>query len=443
MFDEFSLTAAPPGHLLTPCADLRIVGGADGREFVALEMTAGRLYTARLKAYTERSGSPRGPRRVAIYDEAGAFLAGAACAEHCGGSDLLCSFVPARSATHYIEARGCGFSLGAPVTLASDTDFPGKPATLDPVDARAHASDLGDIAGIRASLFPIAHVCASAEPLGYVRFSLTEPRLVSFGLQFSRGSADLFLEDAAGDPLCGRTHTGSPGQWLSAKLDPGAYFVRVRMPACDGTPFVLRYSAAPPSGHIVRGLRRHVKPSRERAVQRTRANGGYAPSGRIGGAPGRVSLGTVPGPDWTGSAVRHRLVGGNEAGLFELDSLTGELFFTGTQADVVPGATEFVLKVRSEDGNRSAICSTTVSVTNAPSPGEGLPGEHTRVSLGLVGPPGLQGQAFRYRLMGGNASGLFELDEATGELFFNGTAEELEEAENGFRLTVAVDAERH
>ena len=226
-------------------------------------------------------------------------------------------------------------------------------------------------------------------------------------------------------------------------LEPGTYFARVRMPARKGVPFVLRYSAASPTGHVVRELRRRAKPPHNPAVRPTRANGGSAPSRRIAGAPGRVSLGTVPDPDWTGPAVRHRLVGGNESGLFELDEATGELFFVGTEADVAPGTTGFVLKVRSEDGDRSKVRSTTVSATSAPSPGEGLLGEHARVPLGLVGPPGPQGQALRYRLAGGNDSGLFELDEATGELFFNGTAEEFAEAANGFRLTVKVDAERH
>ncbi len=443
MFDEFSLTPSPPGHLLAPCDNLRIFDAGEGRKFVALEMAAGQLYTARLGDYPEQGGSPRCPRRVAIYDEAGAFLAGASSAEHCGDSDSLCSFIPTRDGTHYIEARGCGYSLGSPEPDASDGGFANSPLMRDPHDVRAQAGDLGDIAGVRESLFPVARFHGNAEPLGFVRFSLTEPRLVSFGLRFSRGGAALFLEDAGGMPLCGRTHRGSTEAWLSAKLEPGAYYARVSMPARDAEPCVLRYKAAPASGAIVQALRRHAGQSHDPAVRRTRGNGANAPSGRLDGPAARVSLGTVPSPDWMGPDVRHRLVGSNESGLFELDALTGELFFNGTEADVAPGKTEYVLKVRFEDGDRSGVRSTTVSANSAPSPGEGLPGERARVPLGPLGPPGPLGQALRYRLTGGNESGLFELDEATGELFFNGTAEELDEAENGFRLTVKLDAGRH
>lgn len=65
------------------------------------------------------------------------------------------------------------------------------------------------------------------------------------------------------------------------------------------------------------------------------------------------------------------------------------------------------------------------------------------VSLGTVsiGEPGAEW--LRYRLVGGNDTGLFELDECTGELFFNGSAEDLELMRHRFELAVRVDTRRH
>ena len=443
MFEPPELTVAPRGHLRDACPSLRIVKVPAGREFVALEMTAGRAYTAVLAEHPEQPGARRVPRWLAVYDAAGAFLVSTTGGAHRRSPDTLCTFTPSLGGTHYIEARGCSFSLGAPDPGAPDPDPRRSPAAAALSDARARATDLGDITGLCGSNVPVAHPHGKGEPVSFVRFVLSRSRLVSLALVCLETHAELFLENAGGAALCGRTHMGSGHERVSATLGPGTYFARIRMPRCEGQPVLLRHTVSGPPEGIAQALERQT-PLRRDPTRSARANGVGTPSGPVNGSAARVSLGALPIPDSPRRGARHSLVGGNESGLFRLDERTGELCFTGTEADVPRGTTEFALSVRTEDGERSEDRSVTVSVTNAATlSAEMHLGTESRVSLGRVSEPVPRGAGLRYRLVGGNESGLFELDEDTGELFFTGAAEDLEEAETGFKLTVRVDPDRH
>lgn len=444
MFEEFEPTAVPPGHLLTACPGHRIVNLSSGREFVAVEMIAGCVYSATLRDYPGAPGAARYPRRLAVYDPHGEFIAGATTAVPTPGTDNLCIFTPIRSGTHYIEARGCSFRLGSPDAYARQTDVLHPPDPEDLHEARTRATDLGDISAIHEALFPIAHFHGRGERLAFVRFMLARPALVSFGLRLQPMSAQLVLENAELAAVCGRTHAGADGEWLTARLAPGTYHARVRRPRCGGQPFVLRYKVSDAPGDAVRELRAHSRQRHDRAAGDQSGNGADAPTGPVSETTARVSLGTVVRPETAGRGVRHQLVGGNEAGLFELDAVTGELFFTGTEAEMPLGKSEFVLTVRSHDGERfedvfDSVCATRDNTRpKLVDTAQGL-----RISLGRIAGPAPPGAGITYRLTGGNEAGRFELDETTGELFFNGDAEELEEAENGSELTVRVEARRH
>ena len=168
----------------------------------------------------------------------------------------------------------------------------------------------------------------------------------------------------------------------------------------------------------------------------------------------RLSLGTVTQDDPGQRSRRYRLVGGNDAGLFALDPRTGELFFTGSESDLEFGTTEFKLKVRVSHAGDSSEHTLIVSVTNVPEappfdrvaeyPAHGStrwPG--ARISLGALAGIDPAGAPLNVRLVAGHESGLFELDESTGELFFTGTAEDLEDSPSGVELTVRVGVQPH
>ena len=166
-----------------------------------------------------------------------------------------------------------------------------------------------------------------------------------------------------------------------------------------------------------------------------------------------VSLGIISvgeeGEDW----LHYRLVGGNDTGFFELDERTGELFFNGTEEDFLDGSATFILTVRACDRERSEDQTVTVTAAAAPeSPAISADaisdylkqaGYEPRISLGTLFGRAPLDTPVRYRLVGGNESGLFNLDETTGELIFNGSAEELELIWSRFELAVSVDDNRH
>ena len=166
------------------------------------------------------------------------------------------------------------------------------------------------------------------------------------------------------------------------------------------------------------------------------------------GSTDRVSLGSVLATDPGGATVSYSIEGGNASGLFEIDSVSGELFYTGSGEDFEAVTVPFELTVRASDGDLFTDTAVTVSVTDVqevPAFGqqgyafdlaENSDGSTTRVSLGTVAAVDPDGTALSYSIEGGNTSGLFEIDTASGELFYTGTGEDFESDTTRFTLTV-------
>ena len=75
---------------------------------------------------------------------------------------------------------------------------------------------------------------------------------------------------------------------------------------------------------------------------------------------------------------------------------------------------------------------------------ENADGSTNRVSLGAVSATNPENATLTYSIEGGNAAGLFEIDAATGELFYTGAGEDYESGSAQFDLTVrASDGSLH
>ena len=166
------------------------------------------------------------------------------------------------------------------------------------------------------------------------------------------------------------------------------------------------------------------------------------------GSANRLSLGAVSATDADGGSVSYSIEGGNAAGLFEIDAASGELFYVGAGEDYDTGSTSFNLTVRASDGDETTDATVTVNVTDvaeAPAFGqagyafdlvEETDGSTDRISLGTVTATDPDGGSVTYSIEGGNAAGLFELDAASGELFYTGGGEDYETGSTSFELTV-------
>ena len=166
------------------------------------------------------------------------------------------------------------------------------------------------------------------------------------------------------------------------------------------------------------------------------------------GSTNRVSLGTVSATDPEGAALTYNIEGGNASGLFGIDAASGELFYTGAGEDFEAGAGPFELTVQASDGDlatHTIVVVTVRDVQEAPAFAgqsyafdleENSDGSATRVSLGTVAATDQEGAALSYSIEGGNAAGLFEIDAASGELFYTGAGEDFEAGTEPFELTV-------
>ena len=152
----------------------------------------------------------------------------------------------------------------------------------------------------------------------------------------------------------------------------------------------------------------------------------------VDGSVTRVSLGTVGATAPDGAAVRYELVSGNEAGRFELDAQTGELFYIGSGEDYEGDPGPHTLTVRASAGTQAVDTTVTVTVTDeAEAPefeaqsyafalAENVDGSVTRVSLGSVTATDPDGAAVGYAIAAGNESGRFAIDASTGALYYIG-----------------------
>ena len=166
------------------------------------------------------------------------------------------------------------------------------------------------------------------------------------------------------------------------------------------------------------------------------------------GSTNRVSLGTVSATDPEGAALTYNIEGGNASGLFEIDAASGELFYTGAGEDFEAGVGPFELTVQASDGDlatHTIVVVTVRDVQEAPAFAEqsyafdleeNSDGSATRVSLATVAATDQEGAALSYSIEGGNAAGLFEIDAASGELFYTGAGEDFEAGTGPFELTV-------
>ena len=181
----------------------------------------------------------------------------------------------------------------------------------------------------------------------------------------------------------------------------------------------------------------------------------FALSENAEGSVNRQSLGTVTATDPDGGTVRYRLVGGDESRRFAIDPDTGEVFYVGRGEDYESRVTSHELTIRASDGAYSTEATVTVTVTDvAEAPAfseesyafelpENTDGSTERQSLGTVEATDPDGGAVRYSLAGDNASGLFAIEETSGELYYVGSGEDYEGDADPYELTVRASDGAH
>ena len=406
------------------------------RDWFEVDLVAGRTYTIDLRGSPTDDGTLSDPRLYGIHDAAGNLISGTANDDWGGTYNSQVTFTATASGTYYIAAGAYGSNRGTyelEVTDKSAAD-----------DTRAGATDLGDITELLGPRFPLGTVDADADGVDYYRFTLTEAKQVGLGLRRQDANADLFLEDADGTVLYSSTNSGTANEAIEETLLAGTYYVRVQSQEAGENAHVVRYGVSAPDADALAALQQQSDAVTNAAPAFGQQGYTFDLAENADGSTDRVSLGTVSATDPEGVSLVYSLVG--DSGSFEIDESTGELFYNGSGEDFESGTTQFTLTVRASDGSETVDTTVTVNLTDVNETpafaqasyafdlAENADGSTDRVSLGTVAATDPEGASLAYSLVG--ASGSFEIDEASGELFYKSSGEDYESGTTEFTLTV-------
>ena len=342
------------------------------------------------------------------------------------------------------------------MAVSSQSEPPG-PEEREPGSTRSSAQDLGDITAHRLpdGLQQLQQTVGyDGDTVDYYRFELREAREVRMALEPRSGEVELYLEDSAGNVLS-RSMAFQSYELVVRTLLAGTYYLRVLPVGTGGSEYEFKYgvlaadAAWRPWGNEPGLAARLGTPSFAEPSY------AFALSENTDGSGVRVSLGAVSAVDPNGEALHYSLAGGNESGRFAIDETSGEVFYVGSGEDYESGVGAYELTVRASDGTHTVDATVTVTVTDTPEAPvfgassyafelvENTDGGETRIALGTVRAVDPEGDTVRYALVGGNDSGLFAIDEASGELFYVGPGEDYESGAGPYELTVRASDGTH
>ena len=330
----------------------------------------------------------------------------------------------------------------------------------EPGSTHTSAQELGDITAqrLQGGLRKLAQtVGTEGDGVDYYRFTLSEAREVRLGLKLRQGEAELYLEDAEGNVLA-RSMAYAGFEVAVRTLLPGTYYVRVEAVGAAASEYDFRCGVleANASFRPASNSAWYAGFAAELGMPSFGEAGyGFELSETVDGSVSGVLLGTVLAVDPNGEELSYRIVGGNGSELFALGGASGELSYVGAGEDFEGGAGPYELTIRASDGTHTIDTTVTVTITDAaeaPVFGEGsyafeltenADGRANGLSLGRVTATDPDGDEVRYSLTGGNESMLFNIDAASGELYYVGPGEDYESGVTSYELTVRASDAAH
>ena len=418
--EDFSRDPSTSGRVAVGETATGRIGSNGDRDWFAVELVAGRTYVIDLRGSPTDDGTLRDPFLRGIYDADGNRISNTMDDDGGQGYNSQLTFTATESGTHYIAAGAYSSRQGTYEVEVTDTSPPETPQEQvqqpPAFGSQFYAFDLAEDTDGGADRVPLGTVSATDPDGGSVTYSI-EGGNAAGQFEIDAASGELFYTGGGEDH-----ETGSTSFELTVRASDGDQTTDTTV-----TVNVTDVAEAPAF-----------------------AQAGYAfdLAEDTDGSADRISLGTVSATDPDGGSVTYSIGGGNAAGLFEIDAASGELFYTGGGEDHETGSTSFELTVRASDGDQTTDTTVTVNVTDvAEAPAfaqagyafdlaEDTDGSADRISLGTVSATDPDGGSVTYSIGGGNAAGLFEIDAASGELFYTGGGEDYETGSTSFELTV-------
>ena len=477
MSDDYSADRFTTGTVAVGGSATGTIETAYDQDWFAVELVAGRTYQFDLEGSPTGRGTLPDTYLRAIYNSQGRYQSGTYNDNFGGSRNSRVTFTPEESGTYYVRASGDRDETGS-YTLSVRDMTPPEAVNPPPADPPAETA-----------------AAAAESETGQGQ---AVPGSVSEGATDLPDDASTPGRVAVGDTATGRIGSNGDRDWFAVELVAGrTYVIDLRgSPTDDGTlsnPFLrgiydadgdrisgtlnndagtgrnsrLTFTATESGTHYI-AAGAHSSRQGTYEVEVTDTSSPETPQEQVqqqppafgsqfyafeleenaDGSANRLSLGTVSATDPDGGSVSYSIAGGNESGLFEIDSASGELFYVGGGEDYETGATRFELTVRASDGDQTTDTTVTVDITDvAEAPAfaqagyafdlaENADGSTDRISLGTVSATDPDDGSVAYGIEGGNAAALFEIDTASGELFYVGGGEDYETGSTRFELTV-------
>ena len=410
------------------------------RDWFAVTFEAGKTYQVDLEGVATGSNTLSDPYLHGIYDSDGTLIAGTSDndGDYHFSSQVL--FTASETATYYVGAGSRYDCIGTYTLRVTDVtdDFTAGTDTIGTVAVGDSAT--GEIGG--------------AGDRDWFAVTLEAGKTYRIDMEGSRtGYGTLY------DPYLRGIHD-SDGALIAGTSDDNSGHLsnsRVLFTASETATYYVAAGSNGGEGDDVGAYTLSVEEMIDEPPVFGRQDYVFALAENADGSANRVSLGTVSAADPEGEALEYSLVSGNEAGLFELDTQTGELFYTGAGEDYESGATQFDLTVRASDETQSTDTAVTAYITDIdervidepPAFGqqrygfelnEDTDGSTQRVRFGGVRAVASDGAEPTYSLVAGNDAGLFEIGAATGRLFYIGSGEDYESGTTRYELTVRASS---
>ena len=435
--DDYPADTGTTGTVAVGGSTTGEIEDANDRDWFAVTLEAGKTYRIDLKGSWTGHGTLRNPLLRGVHDADGNLLAGTT--DEYGGvpDNSRVTFTAGADATYYVAAGAVATRKGTYTLSVTDVtdDFEAGTGTTGTVAVGGSAT--GEIeTGGDFDWFGVELVAGRTYVIDLEGDDTGGGTLDSTVLHG--------LYDADGNRISG-TQTNGGGEGDNARLtytapESGTYYIAARGYLDQTGSYTVRVTDTTPAPQEAPGF--------------DQQGYAFALAENADGSTARVSLGTVSAVDPEGAALSYSIAGGNGSGLFEIDAASGELFYTGAGEDFEAGTGPFELTVRASDGDLFTDTTVTVGVADVQEApafaeqgyafalAENADGGTNRVSLGTVSAVDPEGAALSYSIAGGNASGLFEIDAASGELFYTGAGEDFEAGTGPFELTVrASDGE--
>ena len=482
MPDDYSADRFTTGTVAVGDTATGNIGSNGDRDWFAVELVAGRTYVIDLRGSPTGDGTLSDPYLRGIHDSEGNLIPRTTNDDGGEGYNSRVTFTATESGTHYIAAGAAGVYFGrgtyevevtdtSPPVVAPDPDPEDPPDTQEQVQqqppafgSQFYGFELPEDTDGRANRISLGTVSATDPDGGSVTYSIEGGNAAGL-FEIDAASGELFYTGGGEDyetgstsfELTGRASDGDQTTDTTATVSVTDVDEPVEVDPPVAQPDPAR-AAAEDLGDI------------------TELAAPLFPHGTLDGAADavawyrftlsearEVALGLrrqdadadLVVEDAAGN-VLHSGANDGTANEWVRETLLAGTYYVRVEAQEA-GANAYVFRYGVGDADPAEVARLEAERTSAPEQeqeqvqqqppafgsqfyGFDLPentdGSADRISLGTVSATDPDGGSVTYSIEGGNAAGLFEIDAASGELFYTGGGEDYETGSTSFELTV-------